>query len=749
MTTKNHYSIYPIRHHGPGSARSLERALNAAPPGVLLIEGPADADALLPFFADPALTPPVAIMAHVQGQPEQAVFFPLAHFSPEFVAIRWALKRGVPLAFMDLPASVTLAQRATKPEEHQPAEAPSDDLQPEPQASTEAPADDLRSDPLAALAKAAGYPDFERWWDQLVEARGDDAAVFGAVSEVMTAVREVEITSERDILREAHMRTRIREAQQGGQPVGVVCGAWHGPALTEAVLAREIKNDAALLRTLPKVKAGLTVVPWTHGRLTMHSGYGAGVASPGWYAHLFDTSQHVSAAWLTRSARLLRGAKLDASSAQVIDATRLAETLASLRGLGLPGLGELTDATRAVFAWESDLPLRMIGEQLVVGETLGEVPSGVPTVPLAQDLAAIQKRLRLRPEATARELILDLRGDGDLERSWLMHRLNILGIPWGKAGYVSGSGTFKEAWNLRWEPEFSVRVVEANLHGNTLVRAANTLAASRARKAATLGELSGLLESTRLANLQGAARLTLGILDRRAANAEVSELLEALPPLARLARYGDVRTRSGDDPTPIFRTLVLRAGAGLPNAVQAMQQDAARTLQEAIAGADAAVQLLDDPQALTDWRSALQGLDATPGAHPLLHGDAVRRLRDAEVLDESAVQQRLAYALAPGGPPADVSDWLDGFIGQDASVLRHDPALLALLDGWVGTLEPEAFESVLPPLRRSLSRLEAAERRRIGEDLRGLERVATVREVNDDLGMLVVPVVLRLLGVKA
>ncbi|WP_420593694.1 DUF5682 family protein [Deinococcus sp.] len=746
MASESSYHIYPIRHHGPGSARSLERALSAAPPEVLLIEGPSDADALLPFLNDPALTPPVALMAHVQGHPERAVFYPLAEFSPEFVAIRWALGRGIPVAFMDLPAAVTLAQREQEAEASEKAdpdvESP-DSTQPE---ESETAPDELRSDPLAALARAAGYPDFERWWDQLVEARSDDAAVFDAVAEVMTAVRETEETQERDLLREAHMRQRIREAQKGGQSLAVVCGAWHTPALTAEVLSCEKKADAALLKSLPRAKIGLTLVPWTHGRLTASSGYGAGVTSPGWCAHLFNTSQHVSASWLIRSARLLREAKLDASSAQVIDATRLAETLASLRGLGLPGLHELTDATRAVFAWESDLPLRLISEQLIVGETLGEVPSGVPSVPLAQDLAAQQKRLRLKVEATARELILDLREDGGLERSQLLHRLNLLGIPWGVAAHISGAGTFKEGWTLRWEPEFSVRVVEASLHGNTLVRAANTVASSRARRAKHLGELSELLEVTRLSNLPDAARLTLGILDTRAADADVSELLGALPPLARLARYGDVRTRNGDDAAPIFRTLVLRAGAGLPNAAQTLSDEAAESLQRIIAAADGAVRLLDDEQASTDWRSALQALDQTEQIHPLLHGDAVRRLRDGGALDEAEVQARVVFALAPGGPVTAVSAWLDGFLGEQGGALLHDAALLTLLDAWVSTLDPDAFETVLPPLRRSLSRLEAAERRRIGEDLRGLERQQVVRDVNDELGMLVIPVGLRLLG---
>ncbi len=612
----------------------------------------------------------------------------------------------------------------------------------------------LRQDPLSVLAQAAGFTDFERWWETLVEARGDgqnaDAEVFGAVAEVMEAVREDGETGPRDALREAQMRQVLREALKGGGPVAVVCGAWHAPALTEAVLEREKKADPARLKGLPKIKTALTWVPWTHGRLTMASGYGAGIQSPGWYAHLFAGRPDVSAEWLTRSARMLREHKLDASSAQVIDAVRLGEALAAIRGLGLPGLPEMNDATQAVFGWDSPLPLRLLHERLVVGETLGHVPEGVPSVPLAQDLAATQKRLRLKPEATSKEVTLDLREETDLARSVLLHRLTLLNIPWGARTEVRGTGTFKEGWTLRWEPEFAVRVVEASLYGNTLVRAANVRVSGLARQAGSLSELSGLLEVCRLSQLPDAARVTLQALDARAAAApDVAELLGALPPLARLARYGDVRTREGEDPTPVFRRLALRAGAGLPNASRGLADAAAEVIQQAVSRADAAVRLLADEQATGDWLGALHALGDTEQAHPLVQGDAVRRLRDHGELNAEAVQARMALALSPARPAAAVSAWLDGVLGQDGALLLDDPALLALLDAWVVSLPEEAFGTVLPALRRSLSRFEVAQRREMGERVRGLERQETLRPTDDALGLLPLPFALKLLGVNS
>ena len=50
---------YGIRHHGPGSARMVRAALDVVRPQLVLVEGPPDADNLVPHVRE--LTPPVAL----------------------------------------------------------------------------------------------------------------------------------------------------------------------------------------------------------------------------------------------------------------------------------------------------------------------------------------------------------------------------------------------------------------------------------------------------------------------------------------------------------------------------------------------------------------------------------------------------------------------------------------------------------------------------------------------------------------
>src|SRR4029453_14075304 len=109
--------VFGIRHHGPGSARSLRAALERLRPDAVLIEGPPEAAAVLDLAAEDAGGPPGALLPHGPDPPRRAAFYPLATFSPEWQAIRYGLTNGVPVRFIDLPAANWLADRDEEPAE--------------------------------------------------------------------------------------------------------------------------------------------------------------------------------------------------------------------------------------------------------------------------------------------------------------------------------------------------------------------------------------------------------------------------------------------------------------------------------------------------------------------------------------------------------------------------------------------------------------------------------------------------------
>jgi hypothetical protein len=727
--------IFGIRHHGPGSARALGASLEAWQPDIVLIEGPPEAAAVLALAGSADMRPPVALLAYVPKQPQRAIFYPMAGWSPEWVALRHALAHEVPVRMVDLPAAAALG--AADPQvlrndgipsfrSRRPDEDPGGEAGDRPGA---------RGDPLGRLAEAAGYDDPERWWEDVVEQRSGDEGPWEAITEAMASLREDEAPpAGREAQREAAMRQQIRAAtKEGFQRVAVVCGAWHAPALATLGPA---KADADLLTGLPRAKVAVTWVPWTSSRLAFASGYGAGVVSPGWYEHLFVTAERPVERWLAKAAALLRAEDLDAAPSSVIDAVRLAEALATLRGRPLAGLSECTDAVRAVLAGGSDLPLTLIHRRLVVGEDLGEVPPETPAVPLAADLAALQRRLRLKPEASTRHLDLDLRKDGDLARSHLLHRLDLLDVPWGVlAAQGQVLGTFHEGWSVGWSPELAVRVIEASVWGTTVEAAATTRASELATAPdASVATLTRLVERCLLAELSGAvAALMAALADQAAQSADAGELLAAVPPLARVLRYGSVRRSDASAVAEVVRGLVARACVGLGPACASLDDAAAQRMTRRIDAMTGALGGLDDAALRAVWLESLRRLADQPGLHGLVAGRSCRILLDAGALPADAVARRLSVALSPGELPARAAAWVEGLVAGSGLLLLHDPLLLQVIDEWLQAVADDTFRSVLPLLRRSFSQFEEAERRMLGEKLRGRDGPAAKPEATFEI----------------
>lgn len=720
-------SVLGIRHHGPGCARSVVDALDAKPPLAVLIEGPPDADALIAAAALEEMSPPVALMVYREDNPKQAVFYPFAEFSPEWQALRWALRHSVPVRFMDFPwqhrfplqeavAAATAAGGAEEKTESLPAPS-SPNLAPEP--AEDSSSDAIRHDPLSVLAEADGYRDSERWWNDRVEERGSALGMFEAILEAMTAVRGElalpETLEERR--REAWMRRVIRETEREvlGE-IAVICGAWHAPVLANPP---KVSADNELLKGLPKSKVGATWVPWTYQRLCFTTGYGAGIASPGWYEHIWQHRRdpQLSIRWLTRVSRILRSRDLDASTAQVIDGVRLAEHLAAFRGRPIPGLAEMNEAVISVFCHGDAAPLKLVSKELIVGERLGSVPEGVARVPLQQDIEATQKRLRIKPAAAQTVVELDLREPIALERSHLLHRLKLLDIPWGqKQETASGKGTFKEIWKLEWKPEFAVAIIDAARLGNTVELAATGAVAAQAVNA-SLEKLTGLLEIVLLSDLTQAGEALLERISSEAARSDdVLRLCQAVPALARLARYGNVRQTDAAAVVLILDGFSARVHAGLVVALSGIDEDAATVWVGALRAYHTALALIESPR-LHEWQGLLRKLLEASTTPPLLSGLAARLLLDAGQLPGPDASRVLQLALSRGQDPAHGAAWIEGFLSGQGAILVHDVQLLPLLENWVAGLTEETFLAVLPLVRRTFATFEAPERAQIASRL--------------------------------
>ncbi|GAB3846947.1 DUF5682 family protein [Hymenobacter terrigena] len=767
--------LFGIRHHGPGSAASLVAALEAFRPDIVLLECPADAEAALATATHPELVPPVALLVYNPKQQGQASFLPFAEFSPEWQAVQWCAKNGAHVRCMDLPMSLRFAfgseELGRKNEVLAPSAPTAFIPETEPAAETEDPnssfflpdsslieAPSVASDPVAYIARLAGYTDSEQWWETHLEHAPGHADTFAVVLDMMTALREElrRPETEETLLREAFMRETLRATLAQGYPrVAVVCGAWHAPVLQAELFKKE---DKARLKGLKKVPTETTWIPWTYERLSFSSGYGAGVLSPAWYELLFAQSYRpgpraeVLTHWMVLATRLLRGQDVGASSAHAIEGVRLAAALAAVRGLALPGIDELQEAAVAILGGGYAEPLALVHKELVIGVKLGEVPAGLPATPLQQDLAQQQKTLRLKPEAISKPLDLDLRQPAQLDRSHLLHRLRLLDINWGEPEEVAGkSGTFHEIWTLEWEPEMALAVIEAGRWGNTVLAAAAARATARAAEATTLEAVSKLLEEALRADLGPAIPALVARLETIGAGTrDVTHLLAALPPLAQVLRYGNVRRTDTQQVAQVVHQLVPRLCIGLPAACAGLDYDAAKPLLERIEATHQAIRLLQNESHEADWYAALAAVQRHIATNGLLAGAAARLLFDAQQADAAATAVALGLALAPAQPTDYATAWIEGFLRGSGLLLIHHRELFDLLDTWLGELNEETFREIVPLLRRTFTDFSLPERRQILE-IAGTDAAAPAAATEADFdwerGARMLPGLRELLGV--
>lgn len=731
--------ILGVRHHGVGSAQNVAERIEAIKPDVILVEGPPELESVLKWVGNKDLAPPAAILVYNKEQPLEAVFYPFSEYSPEWRAMKYANVNNIPLKTLDMPVvtsfKIAEEQRALKQQaEQQKNEEDEEENEGEDPNASEVfvstpeelmPANltKIYDDPIGYLAEIGGYKDSEAWWDLHFEQnfiKGESASHFEAVMLSMTALRDSVLSpsEESNLQREAYMRQILRSVRnEMYNEIVVVCGAWHAPALLE--LDKTEKNDAKIIKALPKskIKIETTWVPWTNERLSMYSGYGAGIVSPGWYEHQWKNPQDKDGKkWLTKVARLFRAEKMDISTAHIIEAVRLADGLAALRGLSKPNLNEFNEAMQTVLCMGDSIQLELVKKEMIVGKKLGKVPTELPKLPLQEDFERQIKGLKLKLETDYKDIVLDLRKENDRDRSIFFHRLVLLEIKFAQSVHKTQKGTFKEGWRTSWSPETMIDIIDKGFWGNTLEEAASRLVLHRAQNSKSVAEVATFIDQAIPAELFAAIEKLLERINELATiSADVLELMAAISPLAEVTRYGNVRKTDLSALFSIVEAMIVRVCISLPNACYGLDEVASNNLFGNIGKLNEAIKLLNKPDLLDLWSGTLDKLQDKEGVHPLILGCVTRLLFDAQKNTEEDTANRFRLAVSVGNEPAFTASWVEGFLRGSGMILLYDNTLWNLLFIWLAELDKAAFTEQLPILRRTFSKFDVGERRKLGE----------------------------------
>ncbi len=745
-------AIFPVRHHSPRASAALARYLDRVQPDLVLVEGPRDANRLIPYLFDADTVPPVAILGYRTEGAAHSVLYPFATYSPEYVALKWAVGHGVRAELIDLTTGEALAADRDATTDEPVEEGDEDggaaerDLPPS--------EDDARGPTESEIAKAHGFRSFEELWEAWFEAPDHAPEDF-----VQALVAWGELVRCRDRVtyhraRDARMARHIREAIASGiapAKIAVVVGAAHAAAFAAGDV------DPALEATLTaSIPTEITIIPYSFTRLAGQHGYGAGNRAPRYYQKAHDAGCDYTRATLEvliEFTEHLRVRGFAASLADTIEAYRLAVTLAQIRDKHAPGLDEIREATVATMCRGETSHVDAFLWPSVIGKTVGKVGARIGKNSLQTEFWREVEAKGLPRSDDPEDFTLKLGDPVQARTSVFLHRLRIGEISYAsyggsqaiaqrgapvteEVGGVAALSRVREHWTAQWTPSTDVALVERIIYGDTLLQVAERRLGESLAAATGAAAAANVLMEAVVAGAPQVMPEALAATERLAATDEdVLSLARATRALSGLVSYGTSRDAIvGAEPViadladKTFTRAVLRierASIGDDEAVTPARQ-AIRILHEiAVSQARFDTRL---------WFTTAEELVTSDRIHGACAGMLAGLLYLAERLDEAGVTTIVGFRLSNTVDPGAAAGFLEGFLSVNALVLVKNRAIVAALDGFLQSVEAERFRDVLPVLRRAFSGLGATERRYLLENLMAARNIGEhAREANQVL----------------
>ncbi|MGN6546137.1 MAG: DUF5682 family protein [Aureliella sp.] len=742
--------VFGVRHLSPMGAWHLRQYLERTRPELVLVEGLDDATDLLSDVTRKETNPPIAILAYTSDLPVRTLVYPFARYSPEYQAILWAHENQVPVEFFDLPSSRFLGLRdaelaylehlrhkPSEPGESEPGEpTPSDGV--DPAGATTSVGLDRPVSLYEQIASRAGERDYDTYWERNFEHNAAYGVYKSAAYELGATIRELEEDHPRwraeNLVREAYMRRRIEAAIQSGVPaekIVAVVGAFHAPVLTGDYPAMTDEE----LASLPRRDSKLTLMPYSYFKLSSQSGYGAGNIAPAYFELLWESLNSggvtdLSRRYMSSVARQLRESGTHRSTAEVIEAVRLAETLSALKDGVAPTLADLRDAAVTLLGHGELAAVKEPLARVDVGTRIGSLPKGVSQTSIQEDFDRELRRLKLEKyrTAVAQELDLDLRENRrvqseeaaflDLGRSSFFHRLRVLGIPFAQPARVrQDSANWAERWTLQWSPESEIALVEAVLLGETVELATAYKFISLLSECTSIAGAAALVQDACQCGMMASMDQARGKLQELAVHShEFVALAAAAASLATVIRYGDVRRIDAQPLVPLVQELFVQGCLCL--FASANGDD--KTIKPMLAGIDDLNKVsleMHDCVEESMWLDELRRVADADDRNPVVSGYACALLLERGLIENEELAREVSRRLSPGVAADLGAGWFEGLAKRNRYALLARQSLWEQLADYVASLDEEQFRRALVFLRRAFGSFSAREKRSITENL--------------------------------
>lgn len=725
-----------VRHHSPACARLARHVIRELSPAYVLIEGPADMnDRIDELLLTHEL--PVAIFTYHQDESRHhASWSPFCDYSPEWVAIREGAKAGAKVRFIDLPswhdAFAGVRNRYS---------------------------DGERRSSLAVkrLCERFGVDGMDALWDHLFEQAMEPEALEERLGAYFEGLRGDIDGGDRDGPREDFMAKCVAHYAKlaKDEHVVVLTGGYHKPALEQLVP----KEPGEALPELPvpdeTVRRGSFLVPYSFRRLDSFVGYESGMPSPQYYQSVWDDgTEQAPEALLEVAVSRLRKKDLPISAADLIAARTMALGLARMRGHRdlarvdlLDGIAAalVKDAQDAPLPWTQRGRIRHGTDPILVevvaalsGERRGKLHADTPRPPLIHDVRSELENHGLAPGSGQRKVDVDLTNETGLEKSRVLHRLNVLRIPGFKRTRGPTWATdpvLEERWEIVEVFEQESAIIEASAYGATLAGAAGARLEEMATAAeGDLAELTNVLGAATFVGMDALGSRVLANLHALAGKeSDLGRLGTALKRLLALYRHDTLLGSARSEALGIVVEAAYERGLWLVEGITGGAAPADDGVMIAVAAIRDALRFAGHARGLNADRArgVMKRRSVDGDAPPDLRGAALGFLwsmgsfATTEEAEEHAVR-----ALRRSSQPNELGDWLAGLFAlareevlygeeheddHEEETKKRDNSLLSVLDATVAEMSQEDYLIALPALRLAFSYFPPREKERLAK----------------------------------
>ena len=720
--------FFPVRHHSPVCSYQLTRVIAAYQPEIILIEGPENANELIPILSDERTTLPAAIYYFYKDKKKYVsdeardfhCYYPFVESSPEMTAMREVRRIGVEARFIDLPFSEILIHtqeseglRAAR-ERH-------------------SYADDsylVQSKFYASLCEKTGLRTFEEFWEKYFEIAGlhlSPEEFLRQMYTYCTLTREGTPTEQMEhdgtLVREQHMAFRIRELMPEYSRILVVTGGFHSPALAKLTAEKKKPKTVRLHSFTPDLESCYPIA-YTYTAADALRGYASGMPHPGYYDEITrrlrdsdDTDavfREVGLELLTETAMRAAQKDISVTIADVTAAWTLAQGLAALREAPAPGYAEIADGVTSTFikgakTTATAYPLEILS-RIATGDGVGHIGDQSHVPPLILDFEKQCAAFRFKAStAIPQEADISLfTSEREIARSRFFHRMAFLRTGFGER--LKGPDLHRntdrsrvhEIWRYCRTPQVDAALVDHTIDGMTLYEACQNIAASKIRTERRCEVAAQVSVDCFLMGVTLTAK-DLPCMDEIIAGDgdffSLGKGLHAFDMLGELrGLYGFEDSANRDHLVLCFNKL-LTLLPSMANAAPEQAQECIRIcrLLYGVTG-----RIL--PERRADLFDALQMMTHAPEKEPSIYGAAMGLLYAMDVSCLTAAESAMqSYLRGTGEMQKLGARYLKGLFETARDIALSDREFLVMTDALLESLDAEDFMEIMPFLRLAFS----------------------------------------------